>query len=210
MNNKSILFYFHDPMCSWCWGFSEVYSRLLGKLPADVEVKRVMGGLAADSDEPMPEDMKQYVKGNWSKIEEKIPGVKFNYAFWEQCQPRRSTYPACRAVIAARIQDQRYDLLMTKAIQSAYYQQARNPSDETTLIELATEVGLDVKRFIVDLKSDNVSSLLMTEIYFTREMFVESFPSLVLEVNGSRYPVQINYNDDAPMLNTIKNILLSE
>lgn len=201
------LYYFHDPMCSWCWGISTVYTRLVNKLPGYIRVKRILGGLAADTDEAMPDDMKEYVKGNWGRIEEKIPGVKFNYAFWDKCQPRRSTYPACRAVIAARQQGEQYDLLMTSMIQSAYYQRAKNPSDDATLIELASELGLDVNKFSEDLNSENVSAQLSKEIDFTHNMFVESFPSLVLEVNQSCFPVQLDYNDEMRILASIENIL---
>jgi putative protein-disulfide isomerase len=55
--------------------------------------------------------------------------------------PRRSTYAACRAVIAARRQNPGYEEKMILAIQQAYYLEARNPADSHTLIELASEIG---------------------------------------------------------------------
>lgn len=106
---KSILYYIHDPMCSWCWGFSRTLNTLLEQLPADVEVRRVLGGLASDSDLPMPDSMQQTIKSNWTRIEDTIPDVKFNFDFWEKTIPRRSTYAACRAVIAARLQGEEND-----------------------------------------------------------------------------------------------------
>ena len=75
---------------------------------------------------------------------------KFNYDFWKKCRPRRSTYPACRAVIAARKQKNKFDMEMTLSIQKAYYLHARNPSDYETLIELAEEIGADKNKFSKD------------------------------------------------------------
>lgn len=202
---QATLYYFHDPMCSWCWGFSPVFNKLLNNLPENIDVKRVLGGLAADTSAAMPDDMKEYIKGNWKKIEEKIPGVKFNFEFWNKCQPRRSTYPACREIIAARQQGQQYDVQMTKAIQHAYYKEARNPSDDETLIEIASELQLDMKKFSVALNSDAVNQQLQEEINFSRGMFVETFPSLVLETGKSCPPILINYNNYRPMLESIEN-----
>lgn len=57
------LLYFHDPMCSWCWAFRPVWTDLCTQLPAGVTVRRVVGGLAPDSDAPMPPDMRVKLKG---------------------------------------------------------------------------------------------------------------------------------------------------
>lgn len=202
-----ILYYFHDPMCSWCWGFKTCFKQLCEHLPGEIKVKKVLGGLAPDSAESMPEELKEHIKSNWSKIETMIPGVKFNFDFWKECQPRRSTYAACRAVIAARHQGEEYGELMIAAIQNAYYQQARNPSDEQTLIELARELLLDEQIFVNDLKSEAIENELAREINFTREMYVESFPSLIFAAGKSSSVVKIDYNDHQVMLNQIKEIM---
>lgn len=194
------LYYVHDPMCSWCWGFAPVHDELIQNLPDDVTVKRVLGGLAPDSNEPMTEDMHDYLQNTWRRIEKTIPGTRFNFAFWTECQPRRSTYLACRAVIAARKQGVRHDQEMTRAIEHAYYLHARNPSDEGTLIDVAGEIGLDAVAFTVALRSVEVDRELMEEIAFTRGIGANGFPSLVLEENGSYKAVPVNYTDVQPML----------
>lgn len=206
---KSILYYVHDPMCSWCWGFSKTLESLLTNLPAEIEVQRLLGGLAKDSDQPMPLTMQTAIKGYWSRIEESIAGVKFNYEFWSKNIPRRSTYPACRAVIAARMQGSENDKKMTTAIQRAYYQQARNPSDNSTLIELAKELNLSPSKFEKDLLSIEVQNVLMKEINFSGALYAESFPSLVLKVADEVSTIRINYNDSQAMLNEIQTKLQS-
>jgi putative protein-disulfide isomerase len=198
------LFYIHDPMCSWCYGFSSALSKLTKQLPDSIIVIRLLGGLAPDTDEPMSDEMRNYVQTNWHKIEKKIPGVVFNYDFWSKCAPRRSTYLSCRAVIAAREQGEQYDELMTKAIQHAYYQQARNPSDSDTLIELAGELSLDVKKFSESLNSKKTRLILEQEIFQAAEMGVASYPNLRLQVGNSNWRVAIDYNDAGEMLGIIE------
>ncbi|MDH5369401.1 MAG: DsbA family protein [Gammaproteobacteria bacterium] len=204
---KPILYYVHDPMCSWCWGFSRTLNELLTHLPQEIEVQRLLGGLAVDTDSPMPESMQEQIKRNWTQIEDTIIDVKFNFDFWENNIPRRSTYPACRAVIAARKQGEDYDVKMTKAIQRAYYQEARNPSDDCALIELAEEIGLCVYDFEKHLKSKQIQDELMQEIHLSRELYAESFPNLVLKTANNIYSINPDYNDSEIMLNTIREKL---
>jgi len=207
---KPILYYVHDPMCSWCWGFSHTLDELLSQLPKNIEVKRLLGGLAFDSDVPIPESMQQQIKRNWLRIEDTIPDVKFNFDFWEKTIPRRSTYPSCRAVIAARQQGEVYDVLMTKAIQRAYYHEAKNPSNNSTLIELAKELKLSVSEFENDFFSDEIQNKLMKEVALSRELYADSFPNLVLEVKNKTFTIHLNYNHSQTMLNEINNILQSK
>ena len=121
----SELIYVHDPMCSWCWGLRPVFQRLIDQLPSQIRVSYLLGGLAADSDAPMAEEMQHQLQDTWHRIQQRIPNTEFNYDFWTRCQPRRSTYPACRAVIAARRIDVELEKSMVLAIQRAYYLQAK-------------------------------------------------------------------------------------
>ncbi len=207
---RTELFYIHDPMCSWCWGFAGVAKQLFNSLPGSVTVHRLLGGLAADNDQPMPLELQKSIQENWRRIENKIPGVKFNFDFWSVCQPRRSTYPACRAVIAARLQGDEYDETMTARIQQAYYEEARNPSDNETLIELAIDLGLDPHRFRNDLVAEASQQILMDEIQLSRKLHADSFPSLVFKAGDSVWPVAIDYLDASPMLELIEMFLQIE
>lgn len=193
-------------MCSWCWGFSSSLEALIAALPGDIEFRCLLGGLASDTDEPMPEQTRSMVQSSWQRIEATIPGIKFNFDFWEKCQPRRATYPACRAVLAARRQGRDAD--MNKAIQTAYYQQARNPSDDSTLLELAGELNMDVEQFRADLHSREIQDELEREIALARKMFVESYPSLVLKDGSSEWRIPVDYKDYHSMLELIEASLL--
>jgi len=193
------LIYVADPMCSWCWGFQPVLERVREVFRGE-GIRYVMGGLAPDSDEPMPDDTRAYVQEQWRKVTG-TTGAEFNWDFWEVCLPRRSTYPACRAVIAARLQGAEHVPEMFEAIQRAYYQQAGNPSDGSTLTELANEIGLDAVRFARDLESDGVEQSLQDDFAFRRSLGADRFPSLILQTGESRYdPLTLGYANAATVL----------
>ena len=206
----STLYYIHDPMCSWCYAFKPVYQALLKQLPDSVSCVSLLGGLAPDTDQPMPLEMQQQLKATWQRIEQQVPGIHFNYDFWEQAEqtrPRRATYPACRAVIAARQINPGKEAAMIEAIQNAYYQQARNPSDPDTLIAIAQETGLEADEFSRHLHAAETQHILDQEITRSRQLNVRSYPSLVLQTRDQAASVSIDYNSHRNILNTINLIL---
>ncbi|KAA1193097.1 DsbA family protein [Pseudohalioglobus sediminis] len=198
--SAATLYYVHDPMCSWCWGYRRTWDTLCAFLPADVSVVSVVGGLAPDTDEPMPIAQQETIAGYWRDVQAKT-GAEFNFDFWRLCQPRRSTYPACRAVLAARLQGA--EQAMIDAVQKAYYLRAMNPSDSSTLIKLARETGPNKQQFAQDLDSPAIQSELENEFALRKRLGVYSFPSLVLAHAGTHSSVPIDYLDYRPTLAAI-------
>ena len=201
--NSTTLFYIHDPMCSWCWGFSHTWNKVKNSLPSEINVQYILGGLAPDSSEVMPNEMREYIQMNWHKIEQKIPGVSFNYTFWDSCTPKRSTYPACRAVIAVKNQNSELEQTMVKTIQQAYYLDAKNPSEDDVLISLAKTLDLDIKQFTQDLNSEPTQQKLLDDIALMQSLEVSSFPSLVLQTTNRIKSITIDYNNPKLILNQI-------
>ena len=201
--NSTTLYYIHDPMCSWCYGFNSAWESVKNSLPSKINVQYVLGGLAPDSSEVMPNEMREYIQMNWHKIEQKIPGVSFNYTFWDSCTPKRSTYPACRAVIAVKNQNSELEQTMVKLIQQAYYLDAKNPSEDDVLISLAKTLDLDIKQFTQDLNSEPTQQLLSNDIALMQSMGVSSFPSLVLQTTNRIKSITIDYNNPKLILNQI-------
>ncbi|NRP09884.1 DSBA-like thioredoxin domain protein [Marinobacterium sp. xm-d-509] len=181
-----------DPMCSWCWAFSKTLDNWLQQHP-DLDVLWVMGGLAPDSDEPMPQSMREAIASTWQRIESQT-GTRFNYDFWHNNTPRRSTYPSCRAVIAAGELHPQGRQLMSKAIQQAYYLEAKNPSDTNILIERAASIGLDEIQFAELLSSELIDSKLNSELELCKSLGVQGFPALLLVDNESITPLALGYS----------------
>ena len=204
MSKKPILYYVHDPMCSWCWAFQKVWPKVLSSIKDIAEVHYLVGGLAPDSNEPMPEEMKSTIAGYWKNIQEKVPSTEFNFDFWQKCKPRRSTYPACRAVIAAKQIDSAKEHLMINAIQHAYYLKAENPSDTDTLIDCAERIGLEKKDFENMFSSELVNSLFVQQMTHARSMQINGFPSLVRETTNEISPIYIDYNNADIMIKQIQ------
>jgi len=193
-------------MCSWCWGYRPTAELLFDNLPENMSRENILGGLAPDSDEPMSTELRKAIPGHWQKIQEMF-GTEFNFDFWAKCEPRRSTYPACRAVIAAAKQQQ--EAKMTLAIQRAYYLRAMNPSDTETLVALAKEMNLDSNRFKTDLRSLDTESELQRQVSFARNSPINGFPALTLKTGSRLRRVRLDYKDHNTTLQHLSELTAS-
>ncbi len=190
-------------MCSWCWAFRPVWQTIQQQLPQHIEIKYLLGGLAADTDQPMPVDLQKTIRQTWQRIQRDVPGTQFNFDFWETCQPRRSTYPACRAVIAARAQGHQYEEAMILAIQQAYYLNAKNPSNADMLCSLAATLKLDLNQFQINLNSQQTQQQLNQEIANSRTIGTQGFPSLIWQGYGNYRSIVLDYNNADVVLQEI-------
>jgi len=188
------LLYVTDPMCSWCFGFAPVLAGVQAELARGVTLRMVLGGLAPDSTEPMPEELKIYIQEAWRAVEARS-GVRFEWSYWERNSPRRSTWPACRAVLAAGERGPE----MFAAIQHAYYREARDPSRGEVLLEVAAELGFEPTAFAERLESPEVADLLRRDFLLRDRLGASSFPSLGLERNGELALLTRGWIDPVPL-----------
>ncbi|TXR53100.1 DsbA family protein [Reinekea thalattae] len=203
------LIYCYDPMCSWCWGFKPTWNALKTELQplldnGKLEIVYLLGGLAADSDEPMTAQMQTNLQGIWRHINQQL-GTEFNFDFWRDCKPRRSTYPACRACLVARKFNLESDML--SQIQQAYYLNAQNPSDLETLQQCAEAIGLDKQEFIKAMQELKQANSLEKEIDQARQLQLNSFPSLALLNNNQLTHIPIDYQHTQSMKETIDQLI---
>jgi len=193
LNRGSMKFlYIMDPMRAWCYGFQPELETFLEHFPS-TSVDWIMGGLAPDTSQPMDDNLKQSISSYWHQIE-KHTQVTFNHDYWQLNTPYRSTYQACRAVISSEKLVTKSAQKMAKAIQSAYYLEASNPSLDNTLIDCARSIGLDKTQFLEVLQSKHCEQQLQQHLNMTRHFQISGFPAL-LYVDGKNqvYPVALGF-----------------
>jgi putative protein-disulfide isomerase len=201
------LIYVVDPMCSWCWAFKPQLAEFLNQHP-ELDLQLILGGLAPDSDAPMPATQRSQIEQIWHKIAQQT-GVEFNHQFWRENSPRRSTYPACRAVIAAEmINGLGHEML--GAIQQAYYLKAQNPSDTEVLVALARTLGMNPEAFERALISDQTHQEFDKHLRHARSLGVSGFPALLVQLEGRCYPLALGYSEADRIENRWQQFIQSE
>ncbi|MGB0957737.1 MAG: DsbA family protein [Litorivicinus sp.] len=200
------LTYVYDPMCSWCFGFSATYRAILADLPPSVVSARLLGGLAPDSDVPMDASMAAMLSSTWHRIEESC-GVRFNHDYWQQSPlPPRTTFIACRAIIAAQALGVA-DLDMLAAIQRAYYQQARNVWQAEVLTELAVELGVPANDFVAELGHVRTLAQHTEQQNRAASMGVQGYPTLIWQDDQQSGRLPIDYGKPEVTLEVIRSLL---
>jgi len=201
-----VLVYVHDPMCSWCYGFGPTWDALKERLPKELPVVSILGGLAPDSSEPMALEMVEHLRATWARIAT-VCDVSFDPSYWDQSPPPpRTTYISCRAVIAAeRVAGQ--GEAFGRRIQTAYYQEAKNVWDPAVLVPLAVEFGFREEAFVEALESAETRQLHEEQMALAERLQIQGYPSLLLIADGEGYPIAIRHGDAEAMAMDVVDLL---
>lgn len=184
---RPILWYFADPMCSWCRGFSPVIETLRGEDRADMKIALVLGGLRHDS-APLTASERDDILHHWRAVQTRT-GQAFRF---ENALPPGFVYdtePACRAVVAVGGLDPALAFPLLKAIQTAFYAEARDVTQPAVLAELATGLGVENAAFLHAFESDLAHSRTQTHFRLARQVGVRGFPALVMQRNAQIHTV---------------------
>ncbi|MEJ2396679.1 MAG: DsbA family protein [Gammaproteobacteria bacterium] len=192
LSQSAVLYYIYDPMCSWCWGFRPVWDQVRAAMARRVEIVYVLGGLAPETDEPMPQAMRDHLQQTWQRIHA-LCGVPFNFEFWTRNTPRRSTYPACKAALVAR--EYGKELAMYERIQRFYYLEAGNPSLYENLYALAEELAIPRQEFIDRIRSPELNKLFLEELMLAERLGAQGYPSVVLRLGDQLHFIEHSYTD---------------
>jgi len=192
MPNSSILWYFADPMCSWCWGFSSVIESIKANYDEQLNIALMLGGLRPGTTEAISDEMRAEILHHWHEVQ-KLTGQNFRF---EGALPMGFVYdtePPSRAVITVADLDPDKTFPYFKAIQSGFYLEQRDVTQASTLAELAVEEGLDSEAFLAQFNSESAKQKTRQHFQGARQAEVRGFPSLVLQCDNEHQFISRGY-----------------
>ncbi len=178
--NEPVLWYFADPMCSWCWGFSPIIEALREAYRPRLKIALVLGGLRPGETAPMTPAGREEILHHWHQVHERT-GQAFKF---DGAMPAGFVYdtePPSRAVVTAGSLAPDSVFSMFKAIQSAFYAEGRDVMQRDTLAGLAAELGLDYAGFLQAFDSDEAHIRIRAHFKQARQVGVRGFPTLILQ-----------------------------
>jgi len=178
-DDKPILWYFADPMCSWCWGFSPVISEIKKNYANQVKIALVMGGLQAGETIPLSASSRDEIFHHWHEVE-KMAGQQFSF---DNALPEGFIYntePACRAVITVGSIDATKTFAYFSSIQSAFYVKNQDVTQIDILTQLAADCGIDTDKFKALFSDEKQQENVNKNFEFTKKAGVQGFPTLIL------------------------------
>ncbi len=204
------LVYVGDPMCSWCYGFGKELSAVLATAQPELALEIVVGGLRPGGTEVLDAAGKQFRLTHWARVEA-ASGLPFNRdALMARQGFVYDTEPICRAVVAARLLVPEAPLLeVFRALQHAFYVDGLDTTDPQTLARVAaqalTRAGHPASEETVLQQYQSVATIAATRADFrkTRALGINSFPALLMEVDGEHHSVVPGYASAADILGQI-------
>ena len=185
--NAPLLWYFADPMCSWCWGFSPVIETLRGEYRDRMKIALVLGGLRHET-APMSAAGREEILHHWQQVHART-GQPFRV---EGTLPEGFVYdtePACRAVVTVGGIEPALIFPLFKAIQNAFYAEGRDVTQPGVLAGLAAGLGVDREAFLLAFDSDAARARTQAHSRQARQAGVRGFPALILQQDAQLHSV---------------------
>ena len=185
--NPPILWYFADPMCSWCWGFSPVIETLRDEYHDRMKIALVLGGLRHET-AAMAAAQREDILQHWRAVQART-GQPFRF---DNALPPGFVYdtePACRAVVTVGGIDPGQTFALFKAIQTAFYAEGRDVTQPGVLADLAAGLGMDGETFVRDFGSDAARARTQAHFRQARQAGVRGFPTLIVQQDAQLQPV---------------------
>ena len=180
MSPQRVLWYFADPMCSWCWGFSPVISAIKETYAERVKIALMLGGLRPGTTEPMTPKSREEILHHWQDVH-RMSGQPFAL---EGAMPEGFIYdtePPSRAVIAVGDINPKVIFPYFKSVQEAFYAKQQDVTQVATLAMLAEQYQIEMAKFMERFNSEDIRKKTQTHFLVTREAGVRGFPTVVLQ-----------------------------
>ncbi|MHB8743723.1 MAG: DsbA family protein [Sulfuricaulis sp.] len=177
---RHVLWYFADPMCSWCWGFTPVISAIKASYANRVSIVLILGGLRPGTTTPVTPKFRAETLHHWQDVQ-RMTGQPFSF---ENAMPEGFVYdtePASRAVIAMADIKPEEIFHYFKSVQEAFYVNQQNVTQVDTLCALAEQHHIEIPRFLERFHSEDVMNKTHRHFEIARQAGVHGFPTIILQ-----------------------------
>lgn len=179
-DSTPILWYFADPMCSWCWGFSPVIEAIRAQYRDRMKIALMLGGLRPGITTPMPQNECDEILHHWHEVQARS-GQIFSFDGAPTSGFVYNTEPASRAVITVGAIDAAATFPYFKSLQTAFYVEARDVTRAEVLADLAQHYDIAKDVFLACFESDTMRKKIQQHFISTRQAEVRGFPTLVAQ-----------------------------
>ena len=207
---------FTDPVCTWCWGSEPVLRTLEARYTDKIKIGFIMGGLVKDitafydSHNEIrgdPELSNQSIAAHWLVASERhgMPVKVEGFKLFTKDQP--STYPQNMAYKAAQMQDDVKADRFLRRMREASAAEALQTNLTEVLVELASEVGLDIGRFLEDFTGGKAKTAFEEDLYTTAQFRAHGFPTFLVKYGEKSMLLRgyQNYNTFKTVINQLTN-----
>lgn len=192
---EGTILYIMDPLCGWCYGFSNVMQQLQEKYKGPYEFQVIPGGMITGPRVAPVSEMANYILGAYHRVEE-YAGVKFGEPYLDVLREGTeisNSEPPCRAIHTFREIMPEKVLDFTHQLQHKMFFEGKSWNSDETYRELATEFGLDADEFITAMNTEENKYGTQQDFQWVQGAGINGFPCLVIQTGGKYYMLAQGY-----------------
>jgi len=205
---------FTDPYCTWCWGSEPILRKIEAVYGEQIHITFTMGGLVADmatfcdvSNGICGPQWYSQVADHWVEASLRHGMPVDERIFYDLKDAHFSTYPASISFKAAQFQDEELAKRFLRRMREGAAAERRAIDRPDVQLELAAEVGLDVKRLLADLESGKAKAAFEEDLDECRKRRARGFPTFLVRNPRSNEEITLHgYRQYSQFVNTFHRL----
>lgn len=190
-NKQSRFWYFFDPLCGWCYGFSPVMQKIHEKYSNDFAFEVISGGMVLGDRVGPIGQMKDFLINATKQVEERS-GVKFGERYMEQMEEGTmilSSFEPAKALTVLKVMFPNEKVNLASEVQKAIYFEGKPPVERDSYLSIVEHFNGDLLQFEKLYEDSEAEERTEEEFEIAQKFGIQGYPALVLEHNGQYFMV---------------------
>ncbi|MBU3087228.1 DsbA family protein [Clostridium gasigenes] len=186
---KTKIYYVMDTMCGWCYGFSDVITKIEEKYKDIYDFSILPGGMwVGDNSKTIDVSLGDYIKSHNMKIEQ-LTGKKFGDGYNKNILANTSivldSFPGAKALVLIQRLKKDVSFRFLKKLQEAFFIEGKDTNNLETYIEIAKSFDISKEEFEKEFLSEELTKETLKYFDMVVDLGALSFPTVIL-VNGDK------------------------
>jgi putative protein-disulfide isomerase len=196
MKNK--IYYVMDTMCGWCYGFSDVITKIHEKHKDKYDFEIIPGGMwIGDGVKKMDAHLGEFIKTHNVRVET-LTGIHFGEGFNKNVLGNNNrildSLPGAKAVVLFQKLNEDMSFNFAKRIQNAFFVDGEDMNNISVYSKIAESFGLSKEDFEKKILSQELSEETFEYFNKVEKLGAQSFPTIILEKDNKHTIIAQGYS----------------
>ena len=187
------IIYVGDPLCGWCYGFTDVFEKVISKYSDTAKISIVMGGLKVEDSIFINKKVKKLISKNWVTVMDKTGQTFAVDSINNLPEGEYNSEPPCRAVVTMRELKPEVAYSFYKDLHMAMYRHTKNNTDPKLFSNLARHYGVTIDEFTQSYNSEEMKARTQLDFEYSKKSGVLGFPAFVLKDDEGLFVLNQGY-----------------
>ncbi len=189
MRNQII--YFFDPICGWCYGFSDHFYAFYRSHKEDYDFRVVTGGMVrGDNARPIGKKA-EYLKEAYPRVQE-LSGATFGEPFLQRLDEGSTVFGSDIPSLVFHSITSKYpdrEVEAARAVQRAIYLDGIDPMNLNEYVTMSGQFDFENDEIVSLAESKDVQDKYESDLYSTQQFGIKGFPFVVVQLDGEYYQI---------------------